>query len=249
MICYTETCLGVGNEKNKMPWLGDFYKVRRKFRIASGSFGQTVRSLSCHPTDKAAMCSHRSWTLTCSRTPWNLWSRSLRIQAGGCCVQISSNPHHLSQKKYQGAITHLWTPLVVWAGDACCQAWRRIRLMSDLVGAMRHHHLMLQPSATCPFRARFIRLVNDHISVDQVVECFLHQCLWYPHAIGFAWFFFPWLFPMVSHQKRPLDFGPGLCWWVAPLVSRRCSSWSRPVTTVTTSEICPRHWQGNSYLE
>ena len=203
MRSYTETCLGVGNEKNKMPWLGDFYKVRRKFRIASGSFGQAVRSLSCHPTDKAAMCSHRSWTLTCSRTPWNLWSRSLRIQAGGCCVQISSNPHHLSQKKYHGAITHLWTPLVVWAGDACCQAWRRIRLMSDLVGAMRHHRLRLQPSATCPFRARFIRLVNDHISADQVVECFLHQCLWYPHAIGFAiGCGFPWLFPMVSHRDH-----------------------------------------------
>ena len=69
-----------------------------------------------------------------------------------------------------------------------------------------------------------------------------------PPRHWFRMVFFPWLFPMVSHQ-RPLDFGPGLCWWVAPLVSRRCSSWSRPVTTVTTSEICPRHWQGNSYLE
>ena len=134
----------------------------------------------------------------------------LEDSGGGCCVQISSN--HLSQKKYQGAITHLWTPLVVWAGDACCQAWRRIRLMSDLVGAMRHHHLMLQPSATCPFRARFIRLVNDHISVDQVVECFLHQCLWYPHAIGFAWFFshgFSQWFPISDHWILAQDCAGG----------------------------------------
>ena len=68
-------------------------------------------------------------------------------------------------------------------------------------------------AATCHFGARFMALVNNHISVDQVVECSLHQCLGYPKPLVLH-VFFPWLLPLFPFKSNQ-------CWMI--LMAQDCA--------------------------